>query len=60
MSWLISLLSCGRVKIFLETQVCPGPFWVGTYDCYMHTHDSLLGLLMEMIREYKQDQHLVG
>lgn len=37
-----------------------GPLWIIFYDCYMHSNHSLLRLLWEAVKEYKNDRHLVG
>ena len=37
-----------------------GPLWILFYDCYMHDNHSLLKLLWEAAKEYKNDRHLVG
>ena len=37
-----------------------GPIWVLFYDCYMHCNHSLVKLLAEAAREYRNDRHLVG
>jgi hypothetical protein len=35
--------------------------WVCFYgDCYFQTNDSLIKLILEIIKEYKQDKHLTG
>lgn len=37
-----------------------GRIWVLFYDSHMHCNHSLLKLLWEAAREYKDDRHLVG
>lgn len=34
--------------------------WVATYGCWLHTGETLFGLLCSLIFEWKQDRHLVG
>lgn len=34
--------------------------WVCTYDWYLHAEDSLIGLLWNILTEYKHDRHLAG
>lgn len=41
-------------------EISVNPTWVCSYSCYLHTNDSLLGLLWSVITEYKNDKHLVG
>jgi len=40
--------------------ISPGPVWCCVYDCYLHTHDSLLLLIWEVITEFRHDRHVVG
>jgi hypothetical protein len=34
--------------------------WIGCYDCYMHIEDSLLKLWINILKEYKNEKHIVG
>lgn len=34
--------------------------WIGSYGAYMHIETSLLNLIINLIKEYKNDRHLVG
>ena len=50
---------------FLLFQEAPGVIskdtcWVLFYDCYGVFDTSLIRLLWKAIKEYKEDQHLVG
>ena len=36
------------------------PMWVCSYSCYLHTHESLLHLVYQVITQYKNDNYLVG
>lgn len=36
------------------------PCWACFYGCWMHTGDSLIGLLWNVATEWKHDHHLVG
>ena len=40
--------------------ISPTPCWIATYDCYLHTNNTLMGLLWSLLTEYKHDRHLVG
>jgi hypothetical protein len=34
--------------------------WLGMYGCWLHIDDTLLGLIWQMITEFKHDRHMVG
>jgi hypothetical protein len=34
--------------------------WVASYDCYIHIETSLFKLLVNVIKEYRNDRHLIG
>jgi hypothetical protein len=34
--------------------------WCCSYGCYLHVHESLWGLLREVVREHRHDRHMVG
>lgn len=34
--------------------------WVCLYEGYVHFSDTLLGLLREVVTEFRHDRHLVG
>ena len=38
--------------------ISKGPCWVLFYGCYGHYSESLIKLLIEAAREYKDDKHL--
>lgn len=52
----------GNYQIFKEKagMISLGPCWVCFYPGYLHAHDTLLGLLWQVVTEYKHDKHLVG
>lgn len=54
-----------RISIFSFWKEGPGivgpkSCWCCGYDCYLHIHESFLGLLWEVLTEFKRDRHLVG
>lgn len=46
------------MKIFKDDEVLNQ--WVCLTDCYMYNADTLIKLLLLMLREWKNDEHLVG
>lgn len=50
------------MRLFRERAgvISPGPCWVLFADSHMYTHESLFGLAVLVIREWRHDRHLIG
>lgn len=50
------------MKVFKEKAgvISENPVWIMLHDGYIYTGDTLLKLLILVIREYKHDRHMVG
>lgn len=53
------------MKIWKERAgvISPGPAWCASYGGvpgWLHIHDTLPGLIWEVISQFKSDRHLVG
>lgn len=41
--------------------ICPGSCWCASYfGCYLHVRESFLGLLWELITQFRHERHIVG
>lgn len=54
--------SAKKMRIWYSSpgEISANGCWVGTHSCYLYTHDKLLGLLWQIITEWKNDRHVVG
>lgn len=50
------------MKIWKETPgiISEGKCWCAAYGCWLHIEDSLFKLIINVIKEYKHDKHMVG
>lgn len=61
--WIVHLVKCLRNMKFWKEKpgvISESSIWVCSYSCYLHIHESLIRLILEVITQYKHDRHLVG
>jgi hypothetical protein len=40
--------------------ISPEPCWICFHSYYMYSHDTLLGLLWQMMTEWNKESHIIG
>lgn len=52
----------GNFTIFKEKAgvISENEIWICFHSCYMYTNESLLGLLINIVKYWKKDSNLIG